>query len=147
MSNIKEKLINNDCIQVVKSISDWTEALHLVAKPLLEKGFINENYLRAIISETEKIGAYYVYDEELIALPHARPECGVLKNGISLLLIKNGVSIAGSNPVSIIMMFCATDATQHIESGITSIMELLEDEKKMDNIRKADSVSELIEVL
>lgn len=147
MNELKENLIKNNCIQVFDSIESWEDAIRTVASPLLTQDFIEQRYVDEIISETHKIGGYYVYDDEAIALPHARPECGALKTGASLLLLKKPVSIASSTPVSIILMFCATDAREHIESGLKNIMELLEDETKMEQIRNARSVEELTTIL
>ncbi|MFJ5410076.1 PTS sugar transporter subunit IIA [Pectobacterium punjabense] len=147
MNELKEKLIKYNCIKVIDSVDDWEEAIKMVAAPLLEKKFIEQRYVDEIISETKKIGGYYVYDDEAIALPHARPECGALKNGASLLLLKTPIAINGSTPVSLILMFCAIDAREHIESGLKNIMEMLENETKMESIRNARSVEELINVL
>ncbi|MFR3686552.1 MAG: PTS sugar transporter subunit IIA [Enterococcus sp.] len=45
---IQEVLKNN--IQFRESISDWQEAIQIAAKPLLEKKFINEEYIEAMIN-------------------------------------------------------------------------------------------------
>ncbi|MGF4268854.1 PTS sugar transporter subunit IIA, partial [Klebsiella pneumoniae] len=76
---IKELLIEADAIQVGVVESDWQRVIKLAARPLEAKGFISTEYSQAVIDNTLNHGAYYVFDEG-IAIPHARPECGVRRN-------------------------------------------------------------------
>ncbi|MDR8470043.1 PTS fructose transporter subunit IIA, partial [Acinetobacter baumannii] len=94
---------------------------------------------KAVINNTKEYGAYYVFDEG-IAIPHARPECGVIKNCFSLATLKKPLSIHGSEPVDIVVMFGGVDSNVHITEGIASIVGLLEDETNLARIRKATSV-------
>ena len=92
---IKELLIEADAIQVGVVESDWQRVIKLAARPLEAKGFISTEYSQAVIDNTLNHGAYYVFDEG-IAIPHARPECGVRRNCFSLVLLEKPIPFADS---------------------------------------------------
>ena len=92
---IKELLIEADAIQVGVVESDWQRVIKLAARPLEAKGFISTEYSQAVIDNTLNHGAYYVFDEG-IAIPHARPECGVRRNCFSLVLLEDPIPFADS---------------------------------------------------
>ncbi|CAK9886269.1 MAG: Ascorbate-specific PTS system EIIA component [Candidatus Erwinia impunctatus] len=144
--SIKNFLSKNKCIKVGVNADNWEEIIGLVAKPLIANGFVTDDYPKAVINNTKEFGAYYVFDEG-IAIPHARPECGVLKNCFSMATLKRPLSIQGSEPVDIIVMFAAVDSNSHITEGIASIVNLLEDESTLKQLRKATSVDEVLRLL
>lgn len=73
---LKDLLIEADAIQLQVEEADWKKVLQLAAIPLIKNRTITQNYVNAIISGTEELGAYYVFEDEKFALPHARPEEG-----------------------------------------------------------------------
>ena len=83
---IKELLIEADAIQVGVAETDWQKVIQLAASPLVAKGYISAEYGQAVIDNTLSHGAYYVFDEG-VAIPHARPECGVKRNCFSMVLL------------------------------------------------------------
>lgn len=143
---IKDFLSENQCIQVGVDVDSWGEIIEIVATPLITGGFVTRDYPRAVIDNTKEYGAYYVFDEG-IAIPHARPECGVIKNCFSMATLKQPVSIHGSEPVDIVVMFGGVDSNAHITEGIASIVALLENEATLAQIRKATSVDEVLRLL
>ena len=66
------------------------EAIRMSVIPLEEDGCVEPRYKEAIISEIEKLGTYIII-APYIALPHARPEYGVLKSQIAITLFRNEV--------------------------------------------------------
>ncbi|HGE8343387.1 PTS sugar transporter subunit IIA [Citrobacter sp. CK196] len=143
---IKDFLSENQCIQVGINVDSWDEIIEIVALPLIVGGYVTNDYPKAVINNTKEYGAYYVFDEG-IAIPHARPECGVIKNCFSLATLKKPLSIHGSEPVDIVVMFGGVDSNVHITEGIASIVGLLEDETNLARIRKATSVDEVLRLL
>ncbi|HBV76753.1 MULTISPECIES: PTS sugar transporter subunit IIA [Vibrio] len=144
--NIKELLIESDAIQLGICETDWKAIINLAAAPLIKNGYLEKTYSQSVIDSTNDNGAYYVFDEG-IAIPHARPECGVLKNCFSLVVLTNPVSFNGSVPADIIILFGAMDSNAHIEQGIGSIVTMLDDERKINAIRNATSRQELLEMI
>ena len=124
-------------IQRVPQVADWQAALHLCAAPLRAGGFITPAYVDAIIATHEKIGPYYVLAPQ-IALAHARPEDGALRQGLALLLLDEPVVFgsAENDPVDLVWMFCATDYEAHL-AMLAALAGLLDDAATLAAIRAA----------
>lgn len=144
--SIKTFLSQNKTIQVNMQAEDWRQIIEGAARPLIAGGFITEAYPQAVINNTMEYGAYYVFDEG-IAIPHARPECGVVKDCFSMVTLTQPVSIHGSEPVDIIVMFGGVNSDSHITEGIASIVGLLEQEETLSQIRRATTIDEIIGLL
>ncbi|WED25940.1 PTS sugar transporter subunit IIA [Vibrio sp. DW001] len=144
--SIKEALINANAIQVGVDCKDWKEVIAIAAKPLLVSGKITDAYIEGIISSTIEHGAYYVLGEG-VAIPHARPECGALDTGFSMVILKTPISIEGSEDVDILVMFSAKDSNSHIQDGIKQIVEMLDDDTKLLSLRNATTVKEVVDLL
>ncbi|WP_423732371.1 PTS sugar transporter subunit IIA [Hafnia paralvei] len=143
---IKELLIEAQAIQVGVRETDWQKVIQLAAKPLVDNGYILPSYHQAVINNTLEHGAYYVF-EEGIAMPHARPECGVIKNCFSLVLLDKPIAFADSEKADIVIMFAARDSNGHIEEGIRAIVNLLGDDDVMAKLRRAKAREEVIAIL
>lgn len=144
--SIRQFLAQNQYIQIGINVEAWEDLIAIAAVPLIKGGFVTAEYPQAVIDNTRKYGAYYVF-EEGIAIPHARPECGVIKNGFSLLTLARPVSISDSEPVDIIVMFSGMDSDTHITQGIASIVELLDKAETLAQIRQATTIDEIIRLL
>lgn len=143
---IKELLIEADAIQVGVTESDWQKVIQLAATPLIENGYISADYGQAVIENTLSHGAYYVFDEG-VAIPHARPECGVKRNCFSLVLLEKPIRFAESEAADIVIMFGAQDSNAHIEEGIRAIISLLDNDERMAKLRAANSKEEVVALL
>ncbi|CAM4451309.1 PTS sugar transporter subunit IIA [Klebsiella africana] len=136
-----------DKIKVINSIDSWKNAVRLAAEPLLTQGYMTEQYIEAILKNHEQLGPYYVLAPGL-AMPHARPEQGVLRNGLSLLHIKEGVSFgsAENDPVYVVIMLCARSGDEHI-TMIGELAEIFSDPQKLDRLLNADDVKAIQAVI
>lgn len=134
-------------IQIVDSVSDWKEAITLSARPLLMKESITEHYISAIFRSHQELGPYYVLAPGL-AMPHARPEQGAIKNGLSLLHIKQGVSFkaAENDPIHVVIMLCAISGDEHINM-ITALADIFSDDKRRSALLKASSTESIQSVI
>lgn len=144
--SIKQVLQEANAIQTGVRASDWRQAIALAAQPLISGGYVKASYPEAVIANTLTHGAYYVF-EEGIAIPHARPEMGVMKDCFSLLLLEEPISFDGSDKADIVIMFGARDSNAHIEEGIRAIVSLLDNEETLARLRRASSVAEVIDIL
>jgi len=134
-------------IQIVDSVNDWKQAIALSAQPLLAAGSITEEYIQAIFNSHHEIGPYYVLAPGL-AMPHARPEQGAIKNGLSLLHINNGVSFNAqeNDPIYVVIMLCALSGDEHINM-ITALAEIFSDDARLSALLKAASLEEIQQVI
>ncbi|HDG1681336.1 TPA: PTS sugar transporter subunit IIA [Kluyvera ascorbata] len=134
-------------IQIVDSVNDWKQAITLSAQPLLAKGAITEDYINAIFNSHQELGPYYVLAPGL-AMPHARPEQGVIKNGLSLLHIKQGVSFDAdeNDPIYVVIMLCALSGEEHINM-ITALAEIFSDDERLAALLEASSMEAIQSVI
>jgi len=130
-------------IQIVDSVSDWKQAIRLSAQPLLAKETMTEAYIDAIFNSHQELGPYYVLAPGL-AMPHARPEQGAIKNGLSLLHIKQGVSFDAeeNDPIYVVIMLCALSGDEHINM-ITALADIFSDDERLSALLKASSIEEI----
>lgn len=134
-------------IQIVDSVSDWKQAIRLSAQPLLAKETITEEYIEAIFNSHQELGPYYVLAPGL-AMPHARPEQGAIKNGLSLLHIKQGVSFDAeeNDPIYVVIMLCALSGDEHINM-ITALADIFSDDERLSALLKASSIESIQRVI
>lgn len=137
---LKQLLKNN--IQVLENIDNWEDAIKYASIPLLEKKTIEDRYVRSMIENIHELGAYIVLMPR-IAMPHSRPENGVNITSMSLLKLNKGVSFSkDKEDVNLIFILAAKDNTSHMDA-IIELTDLLEDEKKVEQIIGAKN-SEII---
>ncbi|HCT5761661.1 PTS sugar transporter subunit IIA [Klebsiella variicola] len=136
-----------DKINVINSIDNWKNAVRLSAEPLLAQGHMAEHYIEAILKSHEELGPYYLLAPGL-AMPHARPEQGALRNGLSLLHIKEGISFGSTenDPVYVVIMLCARSGNEHI-TMIGELAELFSDQQKLERLLKADDIKAIQAVI
>jgi ascorbate PTS system EIIA or EIIAB component len=141
------KWLNEEKIQFLESVPDWQAAIEAVARPLLQEQAISQRYVDTIIQQKQDIGPYFVIAPR-IAMPHARPEQGAEKLGLSVLKLAQGVNFDAeeNDPVDILFMFAAPDSNSHIEM-ITQLAEVLSDEEKMAQVLSAANQAELSRLL
>ncbi|WP_300394217.1 PTS sugar transporter subunit IIA [Fusobacterium sp.] len=144
---LKEILGNR--INVVENVKDWEDAIRTAAKPLVDDLSVKESYLDAMINNVKKYGTYIVVASK-VAMPHSRPEDGVNKNCLALLKINEGVFFGDDTDeedrVHLVFVLGTTDNDSHINT-LTQLMEVIDDEEKIDRLSEAKTVSEITELL
>ncbi|MDF7660315.1 PTS sugar transporter subunit IIA [Erwiniaceae bacterium L1_54_6] len=146
MSNLS-KWLNDEKIQYLENVSDWKEAIQVAGRPLLNEGAISQQYIDVIIQQKQDIGPYFVIAPR-IAMPHARPEQGAIKLGLSIVKLATPVKFDAdeNDPVDAIFMFSAPDSNSHIEM-ISQLAEVLSDDETMSRLFNSRSKEELIAIL
>ena len=121
----------------------WEEAIYKAAEILEEDGVIKPSYKDAIIESTKKTGPYYVITKG-VAMPHARPEDGVIKSGFCFLKLKEGVYFGSkeNDPVKYIFMVAMENNEKHIEfiQFLSDLMENEEFYKAVDESRPIEEI-------
>ena len=131
-------------ILIMDSIENWEEAVRAASKKLLEKKYIQDEYIEAMIAEINRLGFYIVLNEG-VAMPHSRPENGVLKSCLSLLKLNKPVDF-GDNKVYLVFVLAAVDSNSHIELLI-NFSELLQSDEEIEELIKAENVDEIIKII
>ena len=142
------ELITPENIQFLKNVSNWEEAIRQSAKPLLENKTIEPSYVDAIIKNVKELGPYIVIGPE-IAIPHARPETGVNKVGMSILKLEEPVDFSNDQqerPVTLLFCLAATDSTSHLEA-LSELTKLLVNEDSFNQLKNSTTVEQVRELL
>lgn len=140
---LKEMLENN--INVIDEVSSWEEAIKIAADPLKENGFIKEEYISAMLKNVVNNGPYIVIMPGL-AIPHSRPEDGVLKTGMSLLKLLKSVKFPEDKEVQLIIVLAANDSDVHVEL-ISELTNLLMEDEAMEKLFSSKTKEEVLECL
>ncbi len=135
MGMLKEWLKNN--IKIVDSVNDWEDAVRICSSPLVEKGNIEKRYVDKIINNIKELGPYVLLTDGVM-MPHARPEDGALKKGMSFLKIRNGVSLHETDePVYLSFTLAAEDSDGH-QDAIMELADFLDNEENLNKLIKED---------
>ncbi|MCM3727328.1 BglG family transcription antiterminator [Neobacillus cucumis] len=141
---VLQDLLQDETIQVIKELSDWEEAVKVVANPLLMKGIIEPSYITAMIENIKTLGAYVVIGPE-VAIPHARPETGVNQVGMSFLKLHQPVNFLNDEKYPVRLLFCiaAVDNTTHLKA-LSQLTRLLSDKNNIELLKQVDSMEEIV---
>lgn len=138
---IKEML--NNKIQIIERAENWEEAIKISAKPLLDNRNIESRYIDSIINNVYEYGAYIVIIDG-VAMPHSRPEEGVIKKGMSLLKVKKGVDFYQTEKkVYLFFTLAAEDSDSH-QDAIADLADVLGDDDLLKKIIEEDLSEEQI---
>lgn len=141
------ELLDKSLIKISNKSLTWREAIHEASLNLLEQNYINEDYIQAMIETVENIGPYIVLAPR-VAVPHARPERGVNKLGISLLKLNQEVdfNVNGEEDpdrhVRLIFVLAAVDGEAHLKA-LTQLAKILDNEDYINQLISSNDVEDL----
>ena len=140
-------MLTASTISLAVQVQDWQEAVRKAGKLLVDSGAVEARYVQAMIDMVKEIGPYIVIAPG-VALPHARPEQGVKRPGMSLVTLATPVSFGNENndPVDLVVAFGAPDSQGHIDA-IRDLARLLEDENRLKKLRAATTVEEVLSLI
>ncbi len=136
-------LLTEKTIRLNVEVKDWEEAVRIGGELLEKDGAIEHRYIDAMIDSVKDIGPYIVIAPG-IAMPHARPESGAKKIGMSLITLKNPVNFGNkeNDPVKIVVCLCAVDHSSHLKA-LSELVELLGDERFISTLLNSSSQDEI----
>ncbi len=140
---VLKDLLNQKTIKLNVAAKTWEDAVTAGGTLLVNEGCIERRYVDAMINSVKEIGPYIVIAPG-IAMPHARPEDGVKKIGMSLITLSQPVEFGNkeNDPVDIVVCLCAVDHSTHIKA-LSELVGLLEDTEKVRKIRTAKNIGEV----
>ena len=142
---LKEFLKNN--IKIIDNVENWEEALRIGTESLINNNNIEPRYVQAIIDNVYKFGPYIALTDG-VAMPHSRPEDGVLKKGMSFLKVKNGVDFYQTESKIYLFFTLAAENADGHQDAIAELAEFLGDDEKLEKIIKEDlTESEILDLL
>ncbi|WP_282674351.1 BglG family transcription antiterminator [Lactococcus cremoris] len=140
-------LLTKEKIRFTNKELSWQEAIELAAQPLLDKHEIEERYIKAIIDKVEAFGPYI--DLGLgIALPHARPEEGVKKLGMSFLRCEHPVKLMDDvkHEIKLFIVLAAIDNETHLRA-LSTLTKILSNKERLSQLLAATDAAEVEQIL
>lgn len=143
--NLKD-LIKPELVDIDVEVSDWKEAILTIGKLMVDAGVVEERFPDAMIRVAKEFGPYIVIAPG-IALPHARPEDGVISASIAVMRLKTPVEFGNklNDPVYLMVALAAVDSNQHMK-GLAQLARVLGDQEKIERIKECKSKQELLEI-
>ncbi|MDQ0177799.1 BglG family transcription antiterminator [Bacillus chungangensis] len=137
-------LLTKDYIQFIERLDSWEEAIRCAAQPLVEKQYITEAYEEAMIQNVKELGPYIVIAPG-IAIPHARPEYGVKKLGMSFLRIKEPVSFTDQpeHQVQLMIVLAAIDNETHLKA-LAQLTTLLTNKSNINRLIETNDTNDVL---
>ncbi|MFC0309474.1 PTS sugar transporter subunit IIA [Gallibacterium trehalosifermentans] len=149
--NLKQSLIENQSIRLQQSAKTWQEAIKLAIDPLIESGAVEPRYYDRIIQCIEEMGPYIILAPGL-AMPHARPEDGVLRTAFSLVTLTEPVKFSDEDePIDVLFALAGSDSDKHM-AGLMEITQVLDDPDSdtgvdLEKIRRCKTHAEVYAVI
>ncbi|WP_390216948.1 BglG family transcription antiterminator [Halobacillus seohaensis] len=141
------ELLTEKTIQFRDHVSHWEEAIRLTAQPLLDQDSIQPQYVEAMIENVNDLGPYVVIAPR-IAIPHARPESGVERLGMSLLRVKDPIyfSEKEKHRAQLIIVLAAIDNQTHLKA-LAQLTEVLSNEENIDQLIAANDSQTILDLI
>lgn len=142
-----EELLPKEHIAVSVQAEDWESAVRAVGQLMVDTNAVEERYIEGMINTTKELGPYIVIAPG-VAIPHARPEDGVLKPCLAFVKLSTPVEFGNkdNDPVTLLFALGALDHDQHV-SALQKIAEILMDETKFQNLINAETVEDVSNIL
>ncbi|WP_188455795.1 BglG family transcription antiterminator [Virgibacillus oceani] len=142
-----KELLTESTIQLEDHVSNWEEAIKVAAKPLVTQLSITQEYVQAMIDNVKELGPYVVIAPN-IALPHARPEAGVQRLGMSLLRLKESVNFSDEEKhrAQLIIVLAAIDNQTHLKA-LSQLTEMLSDEENVQRLIDSANTDEVLDLI
>lgn len=134
-------------VSIGKQATGWQEAVEFTGQLLVDSEAAEEEYVPAMIRTTEELGPYAVIAPG-VAIPHARPEDGAKRVGLSLAVLAEPVEFGSkdNDPVDLVFGFTTTDSEAHLEL-IQALADFIEKEENCQALRDAETVEEVLEIV
>lgn len=141
------ELVIKEHVNLIEKVNNWKDAIRLASKPLLERKYISQEYIDAMIDTVINVGPYFIVAPR-IAIPHARPEDGVSKLSMSLLKIDREVDFGNKKEhlVNLVIILAAEDNSSHLKA-LSQLTTLLSKSDDVESIMKAKSVNDILAVI
>lgn len=139
--------IDESSIAVGVLVDHWEQAVEAAGELLVQGGFAERRYIDGMLRTVRELGPYIVLAPGF-AMPHARPDDGVIKAGFSVVTLQKPVNFgnADNDPVRVVMAFCAPNEHAHIDS-LTTLAQKLDQPGFLDSVAAATTVAECFHIL
>ncbi|CAI3275534.1 transcription antiterminator [Enterococcus cecorum] len=132
-------------IQVKDKCSTWEDAFRIACIPLLENRVVTEEFVKDCIKQASNPN-YSSYLGNDSCIPHTSKENGILKDGISLLVLKQPIILPDGKRIKYIFPLSFSDLTKHLKA-INQLADLCRDSKLLQDISESLSEKEIYQLI
>lgn len=139
-------LITKDTFQCFDKQVTWKEAIRKLANPLIDNNSIQEGYVDEVIKKVEELGPFINLGKG-IAIPHARPEDGVNKTSMGLLILKHPTYLLDQDDqdVTVLFMIAAKNNISHLEA-LQELTIFLREDRNIEKLKNLSSYEEFVKL-
>lgn len=141
------ELLTENMIKVNVEADNWEEAVRKSGEILVTNECVEAKFVDAMVETVKEMGAYIVIVPG-IALPHARPENGVKKMGMSLVKLETPLNFGSkeNDPVNVVISLAAIDNHSHLKA-LATLVNLFNDEERVEILKSAQTIEEILPLL
>lgn len=141
------QVLTEPYIKLDVECNDWKDAIRKSANILLDKGYIEERYIGAMIENIEENEPYIVISQGF-AVPHEGLGKGTLKMGMSLIRLKEPVcfGVEEYDPVEFVCTLSAIDKHSHFKAFF-HLVNILREKGFKEELRKAKTAKEIADII
>lgn len=134
-------------IRLKAKAEDWQQAVTLSGELLEANGYVEPRYIQATLDAVNTLGPYIVLAPG-IAIPHARPEDGALKTGLSLVTLETPVCFGSeeNDPVDLVIGLSSVDGKTHINL-FKRMCNFLGDDENVAKLRAMKNPQEVADLI
>lgn len=142
-----EHVLTEDTVALDVPAADWQEAIRQAGNLLVRTGAVKPEYIDGMIRTVLTIGPYVVVGPGM-AMPHARPEDGALRVGLSCVRLAQPVVFLNKveNPVDLVFAFAAIDNQSHL-TVMGQLAQMLSEPVLVERIRQARTVQDVLAIV
>jgi len=141
------QLLSAERVATDVTVEDWEAAVRAVGRLMVDTGVVEERYIDGMIDTAKELGPYIVIAPGL-ALPHSRPEDGVLQPCMALVTLKPPVDFGNpdNDPVDVVIAFGAVDHEQHVEA-LRDMATILSEPSNLAALHAAKTKDQILEIM
>ncbi|MEK4083103.1 PTS sugar transporter subunit IIA [Psychrobacillus sp. FSL K6-1415] len=138
------RLLEEEGILLDVIAKDWQVAIRICGEILVKTGKVEVTYVDAMISNIQELGPYILIAPG-VAMPHARPEDGVIQEGISIVVLKEEVAFAPGREFKVLIGLAALNSESHIYI-LQKIAEVISEADTLERLKNATENDEILQL-
>lgn len=138
-------MLKQKYIKLTGPAMEWRQAMKEASEDLLRDGYFDAGYVAQAIENVEEYGNYIIVSNG-IALAHASREAGVYNDGLSLLLVRDGIRFEDGDVVYLLFFFSQKGDTDYLDL-FKEIIKLGENPEYIDRFRQLENTAEVYRLM
>ena len=146
-ADVLKELLKPEVIRLNVSARDWEDAVRKSVQLLVDVEAAEPRYVDASVDMVREMGAYMVIAPGL-ALAHARPESGAIRNALGMITLAAPVEFGhpDNDPVDLVLSLSAIASDEHVQL-MAELARFLLEEENLSALHQATEVEEVLALL